>query len=106
MALKIHIVPQLKDNYSYILHDPKSKITAIIDPAETKPILDFLKKKSYSLDYIFNTHHHWDHTAANKDLKQETSCKVYSSHYDRKRTPAVDKTFNDGETFFLCPLSS
>ena len=43
--MKIEIIPCLKDNYSYVVIDEKNKKTCVIDPSESKPIIDFLEKK-------------------------------------------------------------
>ena len=70
--INIHIIPVLKDNYTYLIHEPIQKKTAVIDPSDIKPVLNILKKKNWSLDYIWNTHHHWDHTDGNLPLKEKT----------------------------------
>ncbi|PPR53608.1 MAG: hypothetical protein CFH11_00422, partial [Alphaproteobacteria bacterium MarineAlpha5_Bin1] len=44
--IKIKIVPQLKDNYSYIVYSDEKKLAVIIDPAESTSIIDFIQKKS------------------------------------------------------------
>ena len=44
--IKIKILNQLKDNYSYILESKKSPYVSIIDPAESKSHLDYLKSNS------------------------------------------------------------
>ena len=43
--IKIKIIPQLKDNYSYVVYSDEKKLAAIIDPAESKSIIDFIQKK-------------------------------------------------------------
>ena len=43
--MKIEIIPCLKDNYAYAIIDPENKSTCVIDPSESTPIINFLKKK-------------------------------------------------------------
>jgi len=44
--MKIEIIPCLKDNYSYIIIDLKNKNTCVVDPSESKPIINFLEKNN------------------------------------------------------------
>ena len=59
--MKISIIPCLSDNYAYIINDNNSKVVAVVDPSEASPVISFLKKNNLKLNYIFNTHHHFDH---------------------------------------------
>ena len=63
--LEIIQIPVLTDNYIYLLNDPVSGETAVVDPAIAQPVLDLLAKKGWRLTYILNTHHHWDHVGGN-----------------------------------------
>ena len=45
--LEISRVPCLSDNYAWLLHEPKTNLTAIVDPSETGPVLDALTQKSH-----------------------------------------------------------
>jgi len=88
--LTIIQIPVLIDNYIYLLHDPVSKETAVIDAALAQPVLDVLDKKGWRLTYILNTHHHWDHVGGNLELKQKTGCKIIAAQLDRDRIPGID----------------
>ena len=68
--ISIEIIPCLKDNYSYIIHDDKHNLVGVIDPAEFNPINTFISKKLKKIDFILNTHHHADHVGGNKELKK------------------------------------
>jgi glyoxylase-like metal-dependent hydrolase (beta-lactamase superfamily II) len=70
-------VPCLMDNYAYLLHDTASGTTGIVDPSAAGPVVKALTQKGLSLDYILNTHHHWDHTGGNAELKKLFSAKVF-----------------------------
>ena len=97
--IDIHIIPVLKDNYTYLIHEPIQKKTAVIDPSDISPILDILKKKNWSLDYIWNTHHHWDHTDGNLPLKEKTRASIIGSKKDEHRIPGIDHTVSEKTTF-------
>ena len=42
--MKVDIIACLKDNYSYVIIDEKSNKTCVIDPSESRPIINFLEK--------------------------------------------------------------
>ena len=65
-------IPCLTDNYAYIIYDKNSKTTGVVDPSEAKPIISFLKREKLKLNYILNTHHHFDHIGGNIELKKYT----------------------------------
>ena len=65
LNLEITPIPCLADNYAYIVYDNISKSVGVIDPSESSPIISFLKKQNLKLNYILNTHHHFDHIGGN-----------------------------------------
>lgn len=89
------------DNYSYIIVDDATGTTAVIDPSEAKPIIDKCKKLGLKPSYILNTHHHFDHTDANQELKQTYGAEVIGNDTDRNRIPGFDRGVKDGETFYI-----
>ena len=88
--LAIIQLPVLTDNYIYVIHDPESKQTAVVDPAVAQPVLDLLNRKGWQLNTIFNTHHHSDHIGANRELKEKTQCQVFGFGEDRERIIGLD----------------
>lgn len=74
-------MPCLKDNYAYLLHDLDTGTVGVVDPSESLPIVDVLSRNNRNLNYILNTHHHFDHTGGNVDLKARYGAKV-SHIYD------------------------
>ena len=99
--LNIDIVPCLQDNYSFVVHDTKTNIVAIVDPSEFEPINKFIEKKLKKVDYIFNTHHHFDHTGGNLDLQKKYKARIIGSKKDEKRIPGIDIKLSDNENFKL-----
>ena len=100
-SLQVFQIPVLTDNYIYVLHEPLSCQTAVVDPALSGPVSDFLDRKGFSLDFIFNTHHHLDHTGGNRELKKQWNCQIYGFEGDSFRIPGVDKTLKDREVFYF-----
>ena len=66
----IETIPCLKDNYSYLIKDEKTNTVAIIDPSEFNPCDKIINQKYKKLDFILNTHHHFDHVGGNIELKK------------------------------------
>ena len=105
MSFKIHQLALWEDNYIYILHEKKANKTAVIDPGEAQTVQRFLKTKNLKLDYILNTHHHFDHTGGNKQLKKDWGCKIYGYKGDEKRIPGIDITLKEGDKALVGTLS-
>ena len=45
---------------------PGADRVALVDAMEAKSIKKFLENRGWTLEVIFNTHHHYDHVGANK----------------------------------------
>lgn len=88
--MEINIIPCLTDNYAYIIIDKSSKTVGVIDPSEALPVISFLKKKNLKLNYILNTHHHYDHIGGNLKLKKLYNAKVVGFVGDKHRIPGID----------------
>ena len=99
--LEIHQIPALRDNYIYLIRDQATEVSAAIDPSEASPVLTFLKKNGWQLDYVLNTHHHWDHTGGNIELKEKTGCRVVGFRGDQHRIPGIDETVDESKKFSL-----
>ena len=97
--MKIEIIPCLKDNYAYVIIDENNKKTCVVDPSESAPIINFLEKNNLRLNYILNTHHHYDHIGGNIELKKKYKAKVVGFNEDYKRIPGIDTKLKDGETW-------
>ena len=91
----------LSDNYAYIIDDKVSKTVGVVDPSEAKPIISFLNKKKLKLNYILNTHHHFDHIGGNDELKKLYNAKVVGFVGDQHRIPGIDITLKDNETWIF-----
>ncbi|KAH8484322.1 hypothetical protein H0E87_028678 [Populus deltoides] len=100
-SLQIELVPCLKDNYAYLLHDVDTGTVGVIDPSEAAPVIDALSRKNRNLTYILNTHHHYDHTGGNEELKARYGAKVIGSGVDRDRIPGIDIVLNDGDNWMF-----
>jgi hydroxyacylglutathione hydrolase len=99
--IEVEQFPCLSDNYGYLIHDTKSGQTAAIDTPESAAILDALTQRGWSLDYIWNTHHHFDHAGNNLELKEKTGCKIIGPRGEAARIPGIDEAVDDGDVIRL-----
>ena len=97
--MKIQIIPCLKDNYSYLIIDEESNIACVIDPSEAEPIIKHLENTQIKLNFILNTHHHYDHVGGNLKLKEKYGASVIGYKEDKERIPGIDILVNDQETW-------
>lgn len=96
--MQIHRLPALSDNYIFVLHDPERAIAAVVDPAEARPVLNWLDRNDATLTAIFNTHHHGDHVGGNTRLLQQfPDAVVYGGAGDRNRIPGQQVFLNEGD---------
>ena len=94
--LDIVQIPVLNDNYVYLVRDPETPATAVVDPAVSAPVLDALAARGWRLEVILNTHHHPDHVGGNLELKAATGCRIVGPHAERDRIPGIDRAVRDG----------
>ena len=99
--LNIEIIPCLSDNYSYVIVDEETNLVGVIDPSEFESINNFLSKKYKKLDYILNTHHHFDHVNGNKELKLKYNSKIVASKIDREKIPGIDILLDTNDNFIF-----
>lgn len=61
----------------YIVGDEDSNQAAVFDPGgHVDQILEVLSKESLSVQYIINTHTHWDHVGGNQKLHEATGASI------------------------------
>jgi len=88
--MRIEIIPCLQDNYSYLIIDENNNSACVIDPSEADPIISFVENNNIKLQYILNTHHHFDHIGGNKELKKKFGSTVLGFKEDSHRIPEID----------------
>jgi len=78
---------------------------AIIDPSEFGPCDEKINQKYKKLDFILNTHHHFDHVGGNTELKKKYSSKILGFEKDKKRIPSIDVLLKDDQEFRIGDLN-
>lgn len=89
------------DNYSYILTDTDTNISAIVDPSEAAPIIKKCENLSIIPKYILNTHHHFDHTDGNLELAEKYNAKIICNAADKHRIKDAEIFVENGGEFVL-----
>jgi len=92
--MKVVPIPQLSDNYAYLIIDEATKKAGIVDCAEAEPVLQAVARASVTLTAILPTHHHYDHVGGNEDLlKAKPGLAVYGVD---ERIPGITDQVEDG----------
>jgi len=96
-GFRIHQLPALKDNYIYLIEADNGELFAAVDPAEALPVAHACSRFERRLTHILNTHHHWDHTGGNLELKDQFGCIVVGAADDAERIPGIDLLVSEAE---------
>ncbi len=100
-ALHIVRIPALSDNYIWLVHDPDSGETMVIDPAEAEPVLAEADKRGWRVGAIWNTHWHPDHTGGNAAIKEAHGASVIAPAAEAARIPTADRLVAEGDRVSL-----
>jgi hydroxyacylglutathione hydrolase len=101
MALEILRIPVLSDNYVWLLHEPSSGETMVVDPAVAAPVLAEATSRGWKITQIWNTHWHPDHTGGNAEIKAATGCTITGPAAEAARIPTLDVHVKEGDTVKL-----
>lgn len=105
--MRVEIIPVLGDNYAYLVCCEQSGVAAVVDPADADPVDRRVRELGLDLVAIWNTHHHWDHTAGNEALCQRwAQLEVVGHESDRGRLPCLSKGVEHGALVELGALSA
>ena len=99
--LEIVRIPALSDNYIWLVHDPVSDQTMVVDPAEAAPVLAEADRRGWRIGQIWNTHWHPDHTGGNAAIKEATGAIVSGPAAEAAKIPTLDVELAEGDTVKL-----
>ncbi len=92
-------VPQLSDNFAYLVVDDRSQQAGVVDCAEAAKVLDAVKANGVKLVAVLSTHWHPDHVGGNQDLVAAIpALHVYGARAEGGRIPGLTDPLDDGDT--------
>lgn len=96
---RVHIMPILHDNYTYIVGD--DPFYAVIDPGEAQSVIDWLGPDR-QLSEIFITHHHNDHTGGIAALRARyPDALLIGPAAEEYRIPGMDHLLREGDHYTM-----
>jgi hydroxyacylglutathione hydrolase len=95
MVMQIVAVPAFADNYLWLVHDDDSGETAVVDPGDGEAVLKAAEGLGWTIDQVWNTHWHGDHTGGNLAVKQATEATI--SGPAGETIPGVDVRLKEGD---------
>ena len=99
--LDIVRIPVLSDNYVWLVHEPASGETLVVDPAVAEPVLAAAEARGWRISQIWNTHWHGEHTGGNAAIKAATGCRVTGPAAEADRIPTLDRRVGEGDMVAL-----
>jgi hydroxyacylglutathione hydrolase len=99
VMLNIVAVPAFSDNYLWLVHDNDSGETAVVDPGDPAPVLAEAERRGWTIDQVWNTHWHPDHTGGNLAIKDATGATI--SGPASESIPDRDVALSEGDTIRL-----
>lgn len=95
--LEIVRIPVLSDNYVWLVHDPASGETVVVDPALADPVIEAAAARGWRITQIWNTHWHGDHTGGNAAIKAATGCAITGPAAEAGRIATLDRLVGEGD---------
>lgn len=103
MAVRVHVVPCLADNYAYVVVGARGAV-AIVDPSEHAPVLRVLDAHGLAPSALWLTHHHHDHVGGIEGLVARfPEVEVVGSKHDAAhgRIPRLTRAVGPGDPLWL-----
>jgi hydroxyacylglutathione hydrolase len=95
--MAIIAVPQLADNFAYLIVDDATRECGVVDCAEADKVLAEVKRQGLNLTTVLSTHWHFDHVGGNKDLLAAISkLRIYGARAENGRIPGQTDPIDDG----------
>jgi hydroxyacylglutathione hydrolase len=104
--MEIVRIPALSDNYIWLVHEPESGETTVVDPAVAEPVLAEAEKRGWRISQIWNTHWHPDHTGGNEAIKAATGAFVTAPAAEADQIPTMDRGIREGDIVMLGPVEA
>jgi hydroxyacylglutathione hydrolase len=95
--MAIAIVPQLSDNFAYLVIDEASKQCGVVDCAEADKVIAAAREHGVKIVAVLTTHWHPDHSGGNEDIASKIpGLRIYGARAEGGRIPALTDPVDDG----------
>ena len=95
--MAIFIVPQLSDNFAYLVVDDATREAAIVDCAQADKVIAAAKQHGVKLTSVLTTHWHPDHSGGNEEIAAKVAgIQIYGARAEGGRIPALTNPVDDG----------
>jgi hydroxyacylglutathione hydrolase len=103
--MAIVAVPQLQDNYAYLIIDEAGRQCGIVDCSEAAKVLAEVNRRGLKLVAVLPTHWHPDHVGGNEDLVRAVpGLRVYGARGEAGRIPAMTDEVDNGDEVAVGPI--
>ncbi|MCY7338564.1 MAG: hydroxyacylglutathione hydrolase [Sphingomonas bacterium] len=96
--LEIVAIPAFADNYLWLVHDPASGETAVVDPGDAGSVLAAAEARGWRIGQVWNTHWHPDHTGGNAAVVAATGAMLSAPAAEATRIANIDAPLKEGDT--------
>ncbi len=93
--LSVEPIKAYTDNYIWLVSTNEGSI--VVDPGESKEILNLIDTNEIDLKGVLITHHHYDHTNGLLDLTNKMNLEVYGP----KKIEGINNIVNESDKFSL-----
>lgn len=97
VVMRAVAIPALSDNYIWLLHDPHSGHTAVVDPGDGAAALKGAADQGWTINQVLITHWHPDHTAGIAAVVEATGAEVWGPEAERDKFAGLDYGLSDGD---------
>ena len=100
--MRVVAVPNLKDNFAYLVINDATGHAAIVDPGEAAPIEAAMTRERVTPVAIWATHHHFDHVGGVADLvTAHRGIEVLVGERDASKVSGATRALADDAAFEL-----
>ena len=93
--LSVEPIKAYTDNYIWLVSTNEGSI--VVDPGESKEILNLIDSNKIDLKGVLITHHHYDHTNGLLDLTNKMNLEVYGP----KKIEGINNIVKESDKFSL-----
>ena len=109
--MNVQVLPCLEDNYSFLVTDlvlseagESKNCSIVVDAPDADLVLKLARDNGCKIEYVLNTHYHYDHVGGNTKLKAKVNPTIIGPEYEKDKIPAIDKMVLDEDKLKLAGL--